>query len=368
MAGKRSSHVTRGQAGYTLVELLVSTAIMLVVTGAIFSLVNPAQSNTQAQPELADLQQRMRIGSDVLFRDLLMAGAGPYQGSTTGSLINFFAPILPRRTGLVSPDPSTTFRPEAITLMYVPNTYSQTTIRQRMPDPSAELKVTDQPNCPGGDALCGFKEGMSVIIFDTSGFFDVFTVTQVQDDAGHLQHRGQDFSHAYEVGASVTQVRSMTYYLDRNSNQLRMYDGGTVDVPLLDNVVDLAFDYFGDPDPPKTPKPLAGVANCLYDAEGNYDSDDLVQLPADEGSLAHLTPALLTDGPFCGSGSNQFDADLLRVRKVRVRIRMQAGLASMRGTDRRLFMHPGTATGGDRYIPDYMVSLDISPRNLNLIR
>ena len=33
-----------------------------------------------------------------------MAGAGPYQGPVTGSLINFFAPILPRRVGDI-PDP-----------------------------------------------------------------------------------------------------------------------------------------------------------------------------------------------------------------------------------------------------------------------
>jgi prepilin-type N-terminal cleavage/methylation domain-containing protein len=43
------------EAGYTLTELLVSVAIMLVVTGAIFSLVNPAQGSAQVQPEIADL-------------------------------------------------------------------------------------------------------------------------------------------------------------------------------------------------------------------------------------------------------------------------------------------------------------------------
>jgi hypothetical protein len=31
-------------------------------------------------------------------------GAGPYQGALTGSLINYFAPILPRKTGYTNPD------------------------------------------------------------------------------------------------------------------------------------------------------------------------------------------------------------------------------------------------------------------------
>ena len=72
----------KSQAGYSLVELMVSTAIMMVVTGAIFSLVNPSQGSARTQPEISDLQQRMRIGSDTLFKELMMTGAGPYFGRT----------------------------------------------------------------------------------------------------------------------------------------------------------------------------------------------------------------------------------------------------------------------------------------------
>jgi hypothetical protein len=31
---------------------------------------------------------------------------------------------------------------------------------------------------------------------------------------------------------------------------------------------------------------------------------------------------MFQDGPWCGSGDNEFDADLLRIRKVRVTLRM----------------------------------------------
>lgn len=372
--------VLSGESGFTITELLVSSAIMLVVTGAIFSLMNPAQGSGQAQPEVADVQQRMRVGSETLFKELVMAGAGTYQGPVRGSLNNYFAPILPRRTGFTNPDAYNTFRTDAITLTYVPNTYSQTTISQGMPISSAELKVTPQPNCPQGQDLCGFSEGMSVLIFDSNGNFDAFTITQVQDQAGHLQHRGQTLSAAYDTGASITQAVSNTYWLDRTTHQLKQYDGYTTDVPLVDNVVDLRFDYFGDINPPTAPKPGAGVANCLYDAAGNPAS--LPVLTADEGSLAHLTEDQLTDGPWCGGGTNQFDADLLRIRKVRLTLRVQAANAAMRGKDTGgaavgscnsspytgVFMCPGTAKGGERFIPDYTVTFDISPRNLNLAR
>lgn len=359
----------RSQAGYTLTELLISTAIMVTVTGSIFTLMSPAQGSAQAQPEVADLQQRMRIGTETLFKELVMTGAGPYQGATTGSLVNFFAPILPRRTGRINPDPTqgaASFRPDAVTLTYIPNSYSQTTLSNPMPTVSAELKVFKIPSCPKGDELCGFEVGMNVVIFDTSGHFDTFNITEVQDSAGHVQHRGQNLNHEYAAGAQVTQIVSNTYYLNRTTNQLMRYDGGTEDIALVDNVVDLRFDYFGDPTPPRAPIPPAGVANCLYDVAGNYIG--LPTLATSDGSLAALDPAILTDGPYCGSGSNQFDADLLRVRKVRVTLRMQTGSPALRGTDTALFLNPGTAPGGERVIPDYRVTFEVTPRNLNLAR
>jgi len=356
----------RSEAGYSLIELLVASAVMLVVTGAIFGLMNPSQGMSQATPEVSDLQQRMRVTTDTLFKELVMAGAGTYQGPVTGSLVNFFAPILPRRTGRVNPDPPTVFRPDAITLAYIPNTYSQTTISQPMPPQSSELKVNDQPNCPSGQELCGFVEGMVVLIFDSSGHFDAFEITNVQDSAGHLQHRGQDLTHRYESGATVTQAVSSTIYLDRTTNQLMKYDGGSDERALVDNVVDVQISYFGDPNPPLKPKPAPGDANCLYDSTGNYIGPDV--LPTVDGSLAALTPAMLTNGPFCGGGSNQYDADLLRVRKVRMTVRLQVGSAQLRGTDQTLWRHPGQAQAAQKLVPDYAVTFEVTPRNLNLAR
>lgn len=356
-----------GEAGFSLTELLISTAIMLTVTGSIFSILTPAQGSAQAQPEVADLQQRMRVGTESIFKELMMAGAGPYQGPVTGALVNFFAPILPRRVGATLADPTTgagSFKSDVLTFAYIPNTYSQTTISQAMPMSSAELKVTA---CPSGADLsgCGFVVGMEVIIFDTEGHFDTFTITQVQDAAGHLQHRGDGLSYPYGTGASITQIVQNTLYLDRTTNQLKKYDGHLVDLPLVDNVVDLRFDYYGDPAPPLKPKPVLGVANCLFTAAG---TPVLPTLTADEGSLALLTQAMLTDGPYCGSGGSQFDADLLRVRKVRVMLRMQAASPSLRGAPGPAFWNPGTALGGERYVPDYTVAFDVTPRNLNLTR
>jgi hypothetical protein len=355
----------RGDAGFSLAESLISLVLMLAVTGAVFSLVNPSTTASQTQPEALDMQQRARVASDLLFRDLFMAGAGVYAGPQTGALTNFFAPIIPRKMGL-SGDAYTVVRSDAVTISYIPNTYSQTTIRDPMPLPSSELKVEDMSNCPKGEALCGFKDGMTLLIFDDEGHYDFFTVTNVQDDAGHLNHHQQDLSFAYQPGAIVTQAEAHTYYYDAVNRQLRHYDGYLTDVPVIDNVVGVAFSYWGDPRPPTAPKPKLGTANCLYDTGGNKVAG-MTTLAMQGGSLAELPLSTLGDGPWCGAGQNRFDADLLRVKQVRVTLRVQTGNAAFRGTGAD-FAVAGTSREALRNMPDYTVRFEVSPRNMNLGR
>ena len=138
----------RLDGGFTLTESLVAMVLMLIVTGTVFGLVNNNSIVAQAQPEAMDMQQRARIAGDMLSRDLFMAGAGVYAGPQTGALTQFFAPIIPRKMGMQNPDQWTVARSDAVTISYIPNTYSQTTIRDAMPLPSSELKVEQNPNCP----------------------------------------------------------------------------------------------------------------------------------------------------------------------------------------------------------------------------
>jgi prepilin-type N-terminal cleavage/methylation domain-containing protein len=376
MAGEREDEeitmTRRSDSGFSLIELIVSMTIMLVVTGAIFWLVDPGQSIARAQPEAADVQQRLRVAADLLEKDLIMAGAGTYSGSIAGSLANFFPPILPRRMGATMNDPSMSFFSDRITISYVPNTAAQTNVRDPMPQPSSEIKVDPQPGCPVNDQLCGFKEGMRCIIFDDTGAFDFFTITEVQTDSLHLQHRppNPDFSKAYTPTehSRIAMVETHIYYLDAAQVQLRHNDGWLSDLAVTDNTVTLEFRYYGDPNPPLMPRPLVGGSNCILDAAGN---PKLPTLPSGGQSLIELTPAMLTDGPVCGLAPNQFDADLYRVKKVAVRLRMQAGPAELRGRNTAgwtLFQNPGRSSSVYRNVPDFEMSYEVAPRNLNLAR
>ena len=393
----------RSEAGFTLVELLIATLIMMSVTGAIFSVMNPSQGMFQTQPEVSDLQQRLRVGVDTLHKDLVMAGAGTYTGQAAGALSYFFAPIMPYRAFGDGTDPSrgVYYRRDTISLLYVPPTPAQTTVSQPMPPNSAELKVTPQPNCPKNhqEQLCGFDEGNRLIIFDGGGNWDTFTVTQVQDAAAHLQHRGQDFTVAYAAGSNVTQVASAMYYLrvdDAAKTYQLMYEDGWNDpLPVVDNVVKLEFQYFGESQPPVlTGKALASVPgpwttygpvppplgttrngwpageNCTFMVSGGQHVPRLAQLSAGGVGQVEITESMLTDGPWCPDPAkpNRYDADLLRVRRVRVTLRVQAALAALRGPAGALFTKGGTAKAGDRFIPDQELQFDVTPRNLNLGR
>ena len=405
----------RAEAGFSIIEMLIATVIMMAVTGATFALMNPAQGMFTAQPEVSDMQQRLRIAVETLKKDLLMAGAGTYSGnSKLGSLGQYVATILPDREGNINPDPPATFKctttfcgslaaSDAITIMYVPPTSAQTTIRDAMPSQSAEIKVNAQAGCPSGDNLCGFKEGMQVLIFDDSGTSDIFSITKVQDAALHLQHRGQDLSKAYAQNTYITQVAAATYWLKTDTvaetYQLMRYDGYQTDAPIAENIVGLAFEYFADPSPPVLlksvtdpigpwsnygPKPPAvGVdvasdtwgagENCLWMVSGGAHAprtEMATPLGPVNGPLVKLSASRLTDGPFCPDASigNRFDADLLRIRKVRVTIRVQVGPKNLRGPAGTFFLRGGTAAGGERYIPDQEISFEVMPRNLNFGR
>jgi hypothetical protein len=381
-------------------------AVMLLILGGVFQAFNPATGSFRTQPEVADLQQRLRVGNERLYSGLVVAGAGIYSGQALGTLGQFFAPVLPYLVGALHNDPAAGvyFRTDAITIFHVPTTASQCTIRDRMPQPSSEVKVNAEPGCPANDPLCGFDVGMRVIIFDGSSF-DFFTITEVQSDALHLQHRPPinpaDFSKAYDVGAVISQVNTDAYYWRQdpatNTFQLMHYDLFQNDVPLIDDVVNLRFEYMGDAAPPVLrvpvtdpigpwttygPKPPAlGVdvdsdnwpagENCTFtvDPASGLHVSRLASLGA-TGTLTALDATQLSDGPWCPDEDsiNRYDADLHRVRQIRVTFRVQTGVANLRGPAGVLFNRAGTGRLSDRLVPDQAVQFDVTPRNLNLGR
>jgi hypothetical protein len=191
-------------AGFSIVELLIASAITMAVVGAILAVVNPAQLMFRAQGDAADLHQRLRAAADTMSADVRAAMA-----------------VRPYRVGATRDDAAigVFYRTDTLTLLGVPST-----------------------------------------------------------------------------PLSLDASASRTYYLRSaapGTFQLMQYDGGLSDLPMLDHVVRLSFDYFGP--------------------------------AASGGPLARLEPATLMDGPWMEDAAHRtFDADLLRVREVRASLRLES--------------------------------------------
>jgi len=216
-------------AGFSIVELLIASAITTAVVGAILASVNPAQLMFRAQGDAADLHQRLRAAADTLSADVRAAMA-----------------VRPYRVGATRDD-------AAVGVYYRTDT----------------LTVLGVPSAP----------------------------------------------------LSLDATASRTYYLKSaaapGTFELMQYDGGLSDLPMLEHVVGLSFDYFG-----------AATAG---------------------GPLVRLEPATLIDGPWIEDAAHRmFDADLLRVREVRALLRVESTDPWLR-----------------RFVPDEQIVLHIAMRNVS---
>ena len=221
---------------------------------------------------------------------------------------------------------------------------------------------------------------------------------QTRDDPGAGVFYRPDTLTVVSVPEPAAPAReSHTYYLKPDvatgAYRLMHYDGEVTDSPVVDNVVALAFEYFGDPRPPTLttgdnpghavgPRTTYGAAppgldldadpqdeygpgeNCVFAVSEGRQVSRLAQLGGNEGDV-RLEPAVLSDGPWCPAWASpdRYDADLLRVRRIRIAIRLQAA-APFRGPAGVLFSRGGTATTAPRRVPDRGVTFDIAPRNM----
>ena len=320
--------------GFSVVELTVALALTLTVVGAVAAIVNPARSAFAAQSEAVDVQQRLRVGVEALTRELIAAGAGSPVGGQPGPLYDVIPPLMPFRRGASRSDPPETFKTDTITVVSVPATAAQTTLAADLAPGATTLTLMPTAGCPDRINLCGFAPGMTVLVYDPGGAFDIFVVDAVDDGASQVAVASVESAFTYSSGAAVVEARVHTYSLKEDaasrSSQLMQADGGaTSDVPLLDHVAGLTFDYRG-------------------------------------ASAAPIAASELADGPWLpdATAASRWDVDLRRVRSVGVTLRVEAALAAMRGPAGTLFRNAGVATSVRAWVPDQEIRFVISPRNM----
>lgn len=264
--------------GYTLVELLIAMAVMLVMTGAVMGLLNNALARTPVLEEAADLHQRVRVAVEALAADLRAAGGG----SPAGPLGTTLAPAEPRGPG----DPPLTARADAVTLRYVPAYAARGRLAEALTPASASVAL-ESSICPQNTVACGFTAGMRALVFNAAGARSILIVESIA--AGVLTIGGGPRTVTYEAGTEVVEAVEVSYVLDQRSGELRRSEGGG-SFAVADRVEALAVEYFG-------------------------------------AAHAALPLAAFVDGPLRGAGAEAFDATLLDVRSVAVTLRLASGSA-----------------------------------------
>lgn len=317
----------RAQRGFSLVELLVAVALTGIVLAAVFAAIDPANGSFAIEPEAADMQQRLRVATHTLAEDLLTAGARSAASASPGGGAAPFPAVLPYRAGPLDAAPPAAAVADVITVVSVPATAVETTIADAIRAPSAATTVVTGPGCPRSDVAlnpaCGLRPGTMVLVRDQHGF-DLFTVSALAGSIVSLEQVRHVLARPFEAGSRIVEVAATTYYLrtdeQARTSTLMRYNGRSSDAPVVDNVVSLAFEYFGE----------AGGAGLA--------------LALDE--VARNPPPI--------------------VRRVRVRVRIQAAAESLRGPAGALFLHGGSARQARRWAPDLGTTVDVALRNAGL--
>jgi prepilin-type N-terminal cleavage/methylation domain-containing protein len=385
----------RASQGFTLLELLVATSVVVVAFGLLVSLTVPMAFVFHAVPDAIDTQQRLRSFVQLIAADLAGAGAGPVGGWGATAPLSWPA-VLPCRWtgGALSQMAAGCADASAITLLTIDAAAPQAITTRAAATTVAPLEVGAVSGCPLTASACRFQAGTRVLVVDGTGAWDFVTVTAVSADGAFLEHGQDRLSRLYGPGALVSEARytSWTWRPDASSGVMQMRRGSSpsAESPFADHVAGFAVSWFGAPEGPAISEPVGGARtasygplpplageddpadtwpageNCTTARMGTAPVSRLSALPVVEAGLASLTLSSLTDGPWCpdAASPNRFDADLLRLRLARIAVRLQAQPAVARGSARALFANPGTGRDASRLTPDLEVRLDVSLRSL----
>ena len=206
--------------GFSLLELLIATAISALVAAAIAAVVPSLQAFFEQAPAAIDLQQRGRTAVDAIAHAVRAADHVVLldQDSSHGGFRQLWtiAPKTNAAQGVVGEDQS---------------------------GPGGELWLS-AARCPGVPDVCGFERGSLALIADGTGRFEVFTVGSVDVAARGIVPRRR-FEQPYAADATVVEVDAYTFRLDPQpdgSSALVRETGSGAVQPLVDRVSELRFE------------------------------------------------------------------------------------------------------------------------------
>ncbi|GEM_PF-1122264 len=371
--------------GFSLVELLVAVVITLLVIAGALVVAASARSTFMVEPAAFDTARRLREGTDALAGAVRGAGGALSAGDGVGWLGSSVPVVWPLTT--LDETPSATFSALWILRAVAEGGGGRALLPQ--PGPGAALTL-DRANgaCPLTAVVCGFDVGDAAVVFDGRGHFDVFEIALVSDALGQIMPSAP-LSRAYAAGSWIVEARADRFGLVRQtdgSHTLTRVTWAGAREPLVDGIVELDIGVWGRREPPllRDAADGAGLAtyglhppaadavdddgywlegeHCMAARSGGAPVTRLADRPDEDAGLARLTPVDLADGPWCPREGwpGAFDADLFRIRRIDLRLRVEVRAAMFRGPVGRLFARAGTAADARQWVSDRSLSVSVA--------
>jgi hypothetical protein len=216
--------------GFTLVELLVASAGLLVTMAFVAALAVPLRDGFERALKAADLTGGSQTVLDRLSADVREAGS---RAAVGGRLADVIPPIMPLTSidSTVWADPGQAFR-----VVRVPLLAPQGRLLSDVTAGSVTVTLDTTNRCTAVGAGCGLRAGMLTLLYDTV-HGEVVTVSAVT--AGVIRF-STPLTSAFAAGSVLASAASTAYGLrpapDGSFRLVR--STGASEQPLLDDVVD----------------------------------------------------------------------------------------------------------------------------------
>ena len=336
----------------TLAEVAISAGITTAAVGTAVSVVVPLHRALDHQRASAEVHQRGRAMFERLQYDL--RNAGIWTGRPISAAPRAWPAVLPFDIAAVGPG-----RPRAqnsaITILRplprASRVEATSPLSQRVPT----VTVRQPRECrPSAGRWCELRADTTVMIVDPTGRSNFLRVTGVVTDTATVTALDGGPLPSYPVGSAVIPIQIRTYHHDANRAQLRYRDGWMTSAPVTNHVAGISFRYFGDPLGSRSSTSASAASPSPCRSTGLQDGG------GSGSGQVEVTLAELGDGPWCGARPT-FDADLFRVRRVRVEMRLQSPLALRRRGDLSSVSGPGSRTSS---YADLTAHFEVTIRNV----
>jgi len=232
LAHDRAARSPSSEAGFSLLELLISSLVSVFVVGGVLTMLVSLQDVHRDTQELIDAQQMARLSLEQISRDVQLAGVG------LAWLLPPFPLVVPRADGGID----IRHNQGGITAMLAAD----------MGGPNDALMV---------DSAVGFEAGQQIGVYDAMGAMDLVDIISVDLGANRILHSGATKAYLVADGTAVARVETISYLIQNVGGvpTLMRQEGNMAAQPIASRVQTLTFTYWDDATPSVVFTPVGAV-------------------------------------------------------------------------------------------------------------